>query len=137
MYDTNEGLTTVSDPKFIGSELQYTDTLTFPGVLSADYCYNGYHFKTYYCEYGCCGSGLDQYCCAYSLAALIAGCVVGVLILIAFLVFVWLYYLKRKKQAGRVIAPGTTTTTTTVAVVNGATLPSKYMYRIIFGLTQV
>ena len=76
---------------------------------------------TYYCEYGCCGDGLDKYCCTFSLAALIAGCVVGAVFLIAFLVFVGCYYMKRKGQAGRVVAPGTNT----VAVVNTTVQQSK------------
>ena len=87
----------------------------YPGVLSADYCYDSYNDETYYCEYGCCddeNDELDKHCC--TIAGIIVGACIGGLVLISLIVVAICCCMKHKGQSGHVI--GTTTTTSIVAV---------------------
>ena len=89
-----------------------------PGVLSADHCYNWYNGETYYCQYGCCGDGLDKHCC--TITGIIVGACIGGIILISLIVVAICCCMKHKGKSGRVI--GTTTTTSTVAMVGTSSM---------------
>lgn len=69
-------------------------------VLCGSYCYDS--GRVFYCEYGCCGSDYDEYCCGvYSW--IIAVAVIGGIIFIAFIVCVVCVFKKKQMAKGRVI----------------------------------
>ncbi|KAK7101431.1 uncharacterized protein [Littorina saxatilis] len=76
------------------------------------YCttYNsGYLYTTYqyqYCAFGCCGSGLYEYCCTVSVG-LIIGCVIGGLVVIGVIIAIVCCCVKQQSHSGRVVHPNT------------------------------
>ncbi|XP_045203624.2 cysteine and tyrosine-rich protein 1-like [Mercenaria mercenaria] len=69
-------------------------------VLCGEYCYDS--GRTFYCDYDCCGSYGDEYCCGvYSWIIVVA--VIGAIALISFLVIVYCVWKKHNMKKGRVI----------------------------------
>ncbi|XP_070191753.1 protein shisa-4-like isoform X2 [Littorina saxatilis] len=85
--------------------------LSLTDVVDGENCIfqNGFYKSYYYCQYGCCSSR----CCSYrsvsnfgTSVAVIVGCVIGAIALIAFIITAICCCIRRRGRPGQVIVTG-------------------------------